>query len=321
MRRFHFASAAVLFLPSVLFATTIIPMVHIGNVGNAPDARVRDDGTSGYGGINYDYSIGKYEVTAGQYTDFLNAIAKTDPYQVYNTSQADAQYGCGIFRSGSSGNYSYSVDPAFVSRPVTYVSFFDASRFANWLHNGQPVGEQNGGTTEDGAYTLTPDGISSNTVTRNTGARWAVASENEWYKAAYHQPAQQGGDTDDYWLYPTSSNTITHADANYDYQIGATVDVGSYAPNSYGAYDMAGNVDEWCDTIIPQLNYARCLEGGMFANGDVVLSAFYRSPDGYASNETYFSGFRIVQIPGPASFSLLAAGGAFALIGRRRTSR
>lgn len=316
MRRFRFASAGVLLLPSVVFATTIIPTVHIGNLGNAPDTRVRDDGTSGYGGINYDYSIGKYEVTAGQYTNFLNAIAKTDTYGVYNTSQANAQDGCGISRSGSSGSYMYSVDPAFVNRPVTYVSFFDASRFANWLHNGQPTGLQNDGTTEGGAYTLTPGGIADNSITRNTGAKWAVASENEWYKAAYHQPATLGGDPSNYWNFPTSSNTISTAQANYDYLIGETIPVGSYAANFYGTYDMAGNVDEWCDTIIPQLNYARCLEGGMYANIDLVLSAWYRSPDGYASNETYFTGFRIVQIPGASGLATLTLAGVF--ISRRR---
>ena len=33
------------------------------------------------------------------------------------------------------------------NRPVNYVSFGDAARFANWLHNGQGNGD-----TESGAY-------------------------------------------------------------------------------------------------------------------------------------------------------------------------
>ena len=39
------------------------------------------------------------------------------------------------------------------------------------------------------------------------GARWFIPSENEWYKAAYHQPAAQGGDGDNYWAYPTGTNS------------------------------------------------------------------------------------------------------------------
>ena len=35
------------------------------------------------------YQIGKYEVTAGQYTEFLNAVAKADPNGLYNTTMGD----------------------------------------------------------------------------------------------------------------------------------------------------------------------------------------------------------------------------------------
>jgi hypothetical protein len=37
---------------------------------------------------------------------------------------------------------------------VNHVSWYDAVRFANWLHNGQPTGAQDNTTTEGGAYTL-----------------------------------------------------------------------------------------------------------------------------------------------------------------------
>ncbi len=48
-------------------------------------------------------------------------------------------------------------------------------------------------------------------------ANFFIPSEDEWYKAAYYQPADQGGDTDNYWLYPTASNTEpTIATANAD---------------------------------------------------------------------------------------------------------
>ncbi len=91
---------------------------------------------------------------------------------------------------------------------MNYVSFFDAMRFTNWLENGQPTG---GSGTESGVYTI-GNGLNE---TRAPGATFFIPSEDEWYKAAYHQPAAQGGDADDYWLYPTASNSVpTIATAN-----------------------------------------------------------------------------------------------------------
>ena len=52
-------------------------------------------------------------------------------------------------------------------RPIGAVSWFDAARFANWLHNGGT----NGASTETGAYTLNgaSRGLFLGTQTRNGG--------------------------------------------------------------------------------------------------------------------------------------------------------
>ena len=47
------------------------------------------------------------------------------------------QYLGGITRSGISGSYSYRATPGREKIPVNYVTFYNALRFANWLHNGQ----------------------------------------------------------------------------------------------------------------------------------------------------------------------------------------
>src|SRR5262249_17847780 len=152
------------------------------------------------------YNIGKYEVTVGQYTAFLNAVAKADPYGLYKTPSPDSAVPSQVVtiqRTGSSPNFSYSVVADWANRPVTEVSWGDAARFANWLANGQPTGAESPGTTETGAYTLN-GAITSPAlmaVSRNAGAKWILPTENEWYKAAYYQPAAKGGDSDGYWAY------------------------------------------------------------------------------------------------------------------------
>jgi sulfatase modifying factor 1 len=190
----------------VASATITIATVPVGNPGNAADP------STGFGSVGYNYNIGEYDVTSSQYTAFLNSVAQTDTYSLYNSAMAGTTSGNpGIVQSGSSGSYTYSVAAGRNNFPVTDVTFWDTLRFANWLDNGQPTGSEGNGTTETGTYTLTPTAIANNTVTRNanlpTGS-WALASENEWYKAAYYNPAGS------YTLYAVRANTILPSQAN-----------------------------------------------------------------------------------------------------------
>jgi len=294
------------------FGNITIPTVPVGNPGNAADSTPNGP----FGSVAYAYNIGSTEVTNAQYAEFLGAVAYDDTNSLYNMGMAGS-FG-GITRSGPIGAFTYSAVPGRENNPVNFVSFWDAARFANWLHNGQPTGPQSNSTTEDGAYTLTAGGIAANTVARNAGWQWAVTSSNEWFKAAYHQPAAQGGDGDDYWLYPTSSNTApTGAQANYvPAAIGDTTAVASYAANFYGAFDMAGNVYEWSDSILaPPVRGP--LWGGAFDNiAGWLTPANAYTPPPFTEREQV--GFRVVTlVPGPASVGLMAIGAAGVMRRRR----
>ena len=63
----------------------------------------------GQGQVNYNYRIGKYDVTLTQYAAFLNSVAASDPYSLYNPNLATDMTVAGISRSGSSGSYTYAV--------------------------------------------------------------------------------------------------------------------------------------------------------------------------------------------------------------------
>jgi hypothetical protein len=224
-----------------------IEMVTIGDPGNASHA-------SGHGQVNYVYQIGKYEITADEYAAFLNAVAQDDPHELYRPSMGVTTDGGGIRRSGEPGNYQYETISGLSRYPVNGIDIWRAARFANWLHNGQPVGSQGPATTEDGAYTLSAEAIEANSWTRNAGARYFLPNVDEWYKAAFYK----GGGVDaGYWEYPTASDTVPRFsrpsdDANTAaLNLFGTVPVGSY-PNSssaYGTFDQAGNVYEWTDVI------------------------------------------------------------------------
>ncbi len=287
-------------LVGVLFASSasasvVIDWVTVGNSGNAADS-------SGYGAVSQTYKIGKYEVTNGQYAEFLNAKGSANGYGIYNSGMA----GLGIAQSGSSGSFSYSVTGALANRPVAYVSWFDAARFANWLLNGQ-----GSGTTETGAYTL--NGAMSGNILANAGAGIHLPSEDEWYKAAYYN-----GNTSSYSLYPNGQNTITTADANYFMSVGSATNVGAYPGDAsyYGTFDQGGNVHEWNDAVM--YGSLRGLRGGSWANyGDSYLASSSRG--GYTpDNEFNTAGFRLAAVPEPTAMILSSLAGFACLIRRKR---
>ncbi len=282
-------------------AEVVIDTVTVGDPGNAPDTRYE---TPGYGNVDYVYNIGKYEVTAGQYTEFLNAVADDDIYGLYNTDMWSHGLGCKIEQTGSSGSYSYSVSPDRAVRPVNYVSLYDALRFANWMHNGQLTGAQDTSTTEDGAYDMS---LGSGVV-RKAGAQVFLPSEDEWYKAAYYKG---GGVIAGYWDYPTSSDSVPGRDMNEGTNPGNnanyfgdpwpidspyyTTVVGEFewSDSPYGTFNQGGNVGEWNEATIGSY---RGLRGGSFNMLDIFLPASFRGSLDPASEHGNL-GFRVSEVP------------------------
>ena len=278
-------------------ASITMDWVNVGNPGNAADPATG----SLYGAVAYAYQIGKHEVTNSQYGAFLNAKGASNSGAIYNSSMT----GTGITQTGSSGNFSYSVTSGFENKPVVYVSWFDAARFANWMMNGQGSGDM-----ETGAYTL--NGATSGIITANIGAQVYLPSEDEWYKAAYYSAANTS-----YSLYPNGQNTITTADANYGGAVGSTTDVGSYTGDgsSYGTFDQGGNVWEWNDAVIS--GSSRGLRGGSFDNGESGLRASGRADSDPALEDNNI-GFRVASVPEPTSLLLTMLAGGVMLARRKR---
>ena len=318
-------------------AQITIPTVLVGNAGNANDS-------TGYGGVNYAYFMGTYEVTISQYTAFLNAVAKTDTYSLYNSQMASDLNIAGISRSGGVGTWSYTAINDG-NKPVTYVSWFDAARCSNWLQNGQPTGLQAAGTTETGVYALN-GAVSGVGFTRNPNATFFLPSESEWYKAAYHDQSLNAG-SGGYWLYPTRNNTIPNSrngsgsdpnSGNFFRDDGiANGFNGGYAANNslsapagsaltsagafslaasaYGTFDQGGNVWEWSEAVI---GGSRGIRGGSWSGSDSSLLSTTRSSFS-PGNENSIIGFRIAEVPEPTVLGLMALGTVLIAWQRKRS--
>ena len=318
-----------------------IALSTVGNPGNAADPA--SGGAYGYfGDVSYTFGIGTYDVTVTQYTAFLNAVAPTDPYSLYNTAMGtDSNIGPSISRSGASGSYSYAVMGSSGDCPITYVSWFDAARFSNWLNNGQPQTHvEDASTTETGAYTLNGD-TTSGMETKNVLAQWYIPSESEWYKAAYYDPSLNSG-LGGYWSYATRSNTapgnqVGSLSNQANYRTGDGVysvtqsssysssqnyltPVGSFtnSASAYGTFDQAGDVWNLNDAVLVGL-YRGFRGGCCYSPCANLTSGAFIEPEGEYSGV----GFRVASsAPEPNSLMLIGLGSIMlASLRRKQTQR
>lgn len=312
--------------------------VRVENSGNTAD-------TTTYGAVSYNYRIGKFELTNDEYVEFLNAVARDDhdssnvtyftntvDMGLYDPMMETEAPNNGISRNAVFPDYYYASLRGMNKKPVVFISYVDATRYANWLHNGKPVstryknciityaggvttvildnhgysagdeivfncsdGSTFGGTlTKNTKYKVASSGLTSSSFIVNTtgnanvtftgtgsfyvkkfydkstylnagaytvslpettapaktaAARYWIPTENEWYKAAYYDPAKGGVGSPGYWNYPTRSDTVpsgvsADSNGNGSYNPGGTV------PSHYhSSYDISDFVDR-IDTIL-----------------------------------------------------------------------
>jgi sulfatase modifying factor 1 len=291
-------------------------MVTVGNPGND------NDPATTYGRVDYSYQIGKYDVTIGQYAAFLNAVDPNgeNPNGIWNSQMQDNSNITGIlYDVQDNAGSKYSVygpngtqhGQSGANRPITYVSWFDAARFANWMTNGQG----GPGTTENGAYTLN-NVTTGEAVEANPGAAFRLPTNAEWYKAAYYSPTLNSG-AGGYYAYATQSddapgNTIgsdpnqanwntgagfsVTQSGDYDSNQNYLTDVGAFSGSGsfYGTFDQSGNVSQWND-LYPNARAVRGVRGGDWNtdNSYVLSSGLFglRTP----SDEESFLGFRLAS--------------------------
>ena len=309
-----------------------MPTVTVGNPKNTADTRY--DAT-GYGAAPYEYNMGTYLVTNGQYCDFLNGVDAdgTNPHNVYSALMGSDPRGGISLTPGNPIGSKYATRPNMADKPVTFATWYDSLRFVNWLNNGQGAGD-----TEDGVYDMTQNFADPASPARNPGTNWWLPSEDEWYKAAYYD-----GGSSTYYDYPTGSNTAPTAvqavdtgdfgnmgdGRNGDNTDGSNTPVtsGNYAnmsniadwngqngnvttvgtnggPSPYGTFDQAGLMWEWLEEWTGV--YRRRQRGGDWSRDASFTHASFRAdseagvqyPDGDRRYGFRVAGFMITDVPG-----------------------
>ena len=273
------------------------------------------------------FRIGKFEITNTQYVGFLNEVDPSGDNQLglYSEMMQSNPRGGGIkLDLNRTEGSKYSSIIGRESNPVAFVDWYDSIRFANWLHNGMGSGD-----TESGTYVLldnSPIPTNAASISRQLGAKYFLPNDDEWYKAAYYDPAlnnQSGG----YFLYAAGSDTLptfqsppgTNNSSNYrDRTTGYALtgssrleqrnyltEVGAYenSASPFGTFDQNGNVWEWIEEpfVGSFATPHRVIHGGAWDAGATELLASFRG-DVVHNREGDLLGFRIaVAIPEPTS--------------------
>jgi len=172
--------------------------------------------------ITAPFAIGKYEVTVGEFAEF---VAATNYETVDRCMEFSKPGSFTISKTTDWGNTGFAQSP---DQPVVCVSWFDAAAYAQWL-------------------------------AELTGRPYRLPTEAEWEYAAragattpYFWGDDESVACDFANVRSTGADTISKRQVEAD-KLGFPCDdgavhsspVGSYKPNNFGLYDVQGNAWEW----------------------------------------------------------------------------
>jgi len=279
-----------------------IEFVKIGNAGNGGDSWGQPNGV---GSVGYIYNIGKFEISRDQ----------------INKANSAGNLGISMYDMSSLGGNG-------LNRPANGISWNEAAQFVNWLNTSRGF-QAAYNFDANGNFLLWSSGqYLGNNQYRHKNAFYFLPSRDEWYKSAY---GTQTGSWNQYPLanpheYPES---VSGGNAGIVYARNITAgpadvnDAGGLS--AWGTMAQGGNVYEWMESARDGVNNSstenREIRGGAWYGHSTGVLAKSSLTDGTPSDPNYnylVNGFRVAMVPEPSSLSLLLAGGAVLMAGRRR---
>ena len=187
------------------------------------------------------WTMGSVNEVNRQAQEVPHSVTLTNNYYIGVFEMTQRQWAL-VFGAYNSNNFSYEVDHAM--RPAECVCY-------NQIRNSNGLAAQTGYEWPDAPF----DGSMLGTLRKKTGIDFDLPSDAEWEFAC------RAGNGEGLWndgsIYTNhvhdvhldrlarNKNNVGSPSSSSDASAGTAI-VGSYAPNSWGLYDMHGNVGEWC---------------------------------------------------------------------------
>ncbi len=280
------------------------------------------------------FEMGKYQVTVRQFHLFVNDLAYhgDKPFQ----TEADILKTSFIFSGKGDNGWTEEPDINWLcdaegkprpetdwEHPVIHVSWYDSVAYCNWLSekNGlQPVYKPNLEKREHIEIDYAANGYRL-----PTEAEWEFVGRNGAKQTKYswgNLPpiGKNGGNVGDESFRKMIEDLNKKLETNWgvgdffkQYETGFsfTSPVGSFKPNTFGIFDLTGNVNEWCNDWYDADYYKkspvqnpqgatsgdyRVLRGGSWLNvGQNSRSAFRNNNT--PGNRNSDAGFRVICLP------------------------
>ena len=300
--------------------------VTIGAVGNKgydgldPDPR---QFVTGRGSVNYEYRMATTEITTGQWLEFMNTVnARNERGSfIFDPLHWGAEEDFSYTGPGDRFKLRADLGEKAARMPVAGMTWEDAARYCNWLHNGK---QSDASTLGYGAYdasgfNMPGSGALEDQERRLPGAKFWIPSFDERLKAVHYDPEKvnEDGSVGGWWLGPYGSDELPLFGFPEDggessggvISISKDFDlipvVGAYETRTpWGLADASGGVSEWLEDPFSFHN-------GVYDSRWVDGSAAF----GFGSDWAYsFTaefgigaavGLRIASVPAPGSLCML----------------